>query len=455
MARRGFAKKNNSRKSDLKKTANIVVERGLKSAVKKHAIALSILIAGMGLCLGAFGGYFIVMQAISVNKTLQVNGTLRAVEQSIPVSHDLGGTIQTLFVTEGEVVREGQIIASFETKDIQDELRAARQDVAFLLLRTQCLKALKAEQSNFVINETLKQAMGKLQQVREMNHQIEDCSSELRMRAFNRAFEQQKLRTQNEIAKFSARRAQTAVLMHEKLGQSSTSVEPDLFTELKDLVNLDQILKRFQDAKRDQIKYETLRAQLEKSRNRFFEDIQRELRLISERLVFARSELSRMEVLLSEKFIYASASGRVQRLRVNESGRRVAAGAYILEIAPLKTDFEIIAESSIVDLPDVTIGQTVYVKLSGGLPKPIWVPAKIDRILELSQNKRQLLILLEREDLNKRDLLWGDHSLNGLGENSNALISVSSQSAWQSLGNIFENLIEIRLNRWRNSPQTA
>jgi len=80
-----------------------------------------------------------------------------------------------------------------------------------------------------------------------------------------------------------------------------------------------------------------------------------------------------------------------------------------------------------------------------------WVPAKIDRVLELSQNRRQVLIYVDRKDLNKRDLLKGDPSLSGLGEDSEALVSISSQTAFQSIKSILRIFFEQRLISWRDN----
>ena len=90
-----------------------------------------------------------------------------------------------------------------------------------------------------------------------------------------------------------------------------------------------------------------------KSKLRFDHDIEKELRTISDRLVYARSELTRMEALLANKFVYASSSGRIQKLRINSLDARVSPGEHFLEIAPLITDFEIVAASSILELTHV------------------------------------------------------------------------------------------------------
>ena len=178
---------------------------------------------------------------------------------------------------------------------------------------------------------------------------------------------------------------------------------------------------------------------------RFEADLQRELQVISDRLVYARSELTRMETLLAQKFIYAQNSGRIQRMGVTKPGSRIAAGARIMEVAPLETDFELVANTTRIEVPDLRNGQIVQVMISSGLKKSVWVPARISSILELSQNRRRVVIHIDRSDLTKRDLLRGDRTLNGLGESSNALVSVNAQPAMVGLRSTISNVVRPKI----------
>ena len=417
-----FSKKKKKQGTDLKNPEQIAVQRGLNFALKRHGVASVLLATSCIFCCMSIIIFFSSMQLIPVKKTLKIQGSLRAIEHAMPVTHQVGGTIQSLFVTEGEVVREGQIIASLDTRDIQDELRAARKDVALLLIRAQCLNALKEEKTALIVNDDLKQVIGKLQQVREMKRQTSNCTTELRQREFDRSLQKQELQASKEIAQFSARRAQTAIMMHNRLGQLSELEGTSIEDELSDLAKLGDILKFSKEAQEDKLNFEKLNIQIQKERLRYQEDIEGELRILSDRLVFARSELTRMETLLSEKFVYAMASGRVQSVRVEGAGAKVLAMEHIMEISPLDTDFEIVADTSTLELVDTEEGQSVRIKLEVSNEKSVWVPGKIDRILDITQNQKQVLVFIDREDLNKRDLLIGDRNLNGLGENASAVI---------------------------------
>lgn len=147
----------------------------------------------------------------------------------------------------------------------------------------------------------------------------------------------------------------------------------------------------------------------------------------------AEAELKEYEAFVQNRFVHESSSGRIQRLRIKEGGKKTAAGAYVMEIAPLATDFEVHAVIGLPDLPFISVGQEVEMRLSGGLPRPVLVSGIITKIGKTTANKRNVVITLRRADLNKRDLLIGDPSPNRLTGQSEAWVSVKTENAPHSL----------------------
>ena len=311
------------------------------------------------------------------------------------------------------------------------------------VLQARCLRALKDNQLELKIPEKLKQVLGQLQQVEEMRREISRCGIELRQQNIDRTFDQTELRAANDLMRLYERLTQTNQLINATGRQLNPFNEPSELNASEDLSFMKEVLAQSIKATQSRVVYAGLKARIDKNALSRQQEYDSELRLISDRLVEAQSELTRMENLMRDKFIYATTSGRVQRMRIRDAGRRIAAGAYVLEIAPLTTDFEVTSRINVTDAPNLRFGQLVHVQLSGGLPKPVWVPARIDKILKTSENSRLLSIRLAREDLNKRDLLLGDNSLNGLGERSEAVISINSETAWESLSGTVKAIFKL------------
>lgn len=417
------------------RTAQIVSARGFRTILRRHFMAFVTLFLCTAFCVLAMVSSVMSLKVISVAHTLKVAGVLQAVEQSTPVKHDRGGIVHNVFVTEGEVVREGQILASLNTEDLAQELQAARQGMSRLLLRARCVRALKENLAHIEISEQLKQTMGRLRQVEFMERETARCEAELAQNQFDITLAKSELHAAHDLARLYDRMVQTKLLVNTwDAGKARGAVEQE------ELQYISKVLQQSIDATNAKRAYTALKTQQQKTQLARLTTLNQELMQISDSLVHAQAELTRMESLMKDKFIYASTSGRIQRMRIGESGRRIAPGAYVLEIAPLVTDFEVSSRISIAQAPHLSVGQEVQVKLSGGLPKPVWVPAKVEKILKTSQNNRLLSIRLTREDLNKRDLLLGDHSLNGLGEQSEAVISITSETALESLAGTMKSI---------------
>jgi hypothetical protein len=332
------------------------------------------------------------------------------------------------------------------TDDLDEELNLARQQVARLLLRSKCIRALKENEGQLQIPDQLKQVLGQLEQTKVLYRETKSCRVALQKLAFDSKQERLELNAAQDLKRLYARLSQTNRLINDTGRQLNPFDKVKSESEAEDLSFIRDVLQQQIKATQANVAYEELKTKLEKTELDRIHVLDRELEAISDQLVNAQTDLTRMENIMRDKFIYATTSGRVQRMRIRDSGRRIAAGAYVLEIAPLTTDFEVTSRINVAEAPNLGIGQLVHVQLSGGLPKPIWVPARIEKIIRTSENRRLLSIRLARADLNKRDLLLGDHSLNGLGERSEAVISINSETAWESLSGTVKTIFH-----WANS----
>ncbi|WP_229802284.1 HlyD family efflux transporter periplasmic adaptor subunit [Amylibacter ulvae] len=322
---------------------------------------------------------------------------------------------------------------SLNTDDLATTYDEARKKVSKNLLRLNCLSALKSRLAKIKIPIELKFALGRLNQTEELHRVERDCNAQLDTLKFQAAGDKTALTLASDLLNVHERMAKTDFEMRLKISALNDQKNSQALRELTGMSTLKTNLRHSLEAAKANAALESLiRDQKQDELNRV-NLIEAELDRISDALMKSENDLSRIENIREKRFVYASTSGRVQRLRVSGEGGRIAAGAYIMEIAPLTTDFEVLATVGIADSSDVVIGQDVQVQLSGGMPKPIWVPAQIEDVNKVTSNKRLVRIKLRREDLNKRDLLLGDHSLNGLGEQSEAIVSLSSESAMHSI----------------------
>ena len=383
----------------------------------------------------ALASLFLVLDRQSIDHILRIQGVLQAIEQSSPVTHSTGGIVSNIFITEGEVVSEGQILMSLDASDIESEFIAAQRRVATLMLRSLCIQAKLKKVTAISVPPELKIALGRLNQLAEMHRSLRDCKGQLRQTALDSLQEREKKNAlQNRIQTYY-RLSQASQKMHGRLRQLGQEDK-----DLQDILNLQVLMSALKnqisltDLEEELI---NLEAEQEKAHIKQNQALNQMLDQIIDLLAKAESRLAKLENIKKNRYIYASNSGRVQRLRVKESGKRIARGAYILEIAPLTTNFEVIATINISDMSYIEVGQEVSIYLSSGLPSAVSVPARISKISKATENTRTVTIEIAREELNRRDLLVGDRSLNGLGERAEALVEVKSSSALEALEAIF------------------
>lgn len=414
--------------------------RAVRTQLKAHFLASVMLGFGAIITACAIGGLFYTLHLISVSHTLRLQGRLQAIEQSTPIKHDLGGVVKNLLVTEGEIVREGQILVSLGTSDLEEAREEARKSVARLLIRSACLKALRKGEAQLSLNDTLRSVAARLEQTDFMRRVVMKCQAELEVSAFRKSRDTSELAALTDQVNLTGRLSNTSSSVQRRLLDIPTNmVEGSV--ELRELLDLNSMARALQHAVAAAEIDQTLskrRAAIRLKDIKRLGDIDQELSLISDQLLEAEQSLARMDKQINQRFIFASTSGRVQRIRIRKAGGRVAAGAYVMEIAPLTTDFEVLSTVSIAEIPDISVGMPVNVQLSGGMPRPVWVPAQVAEIAKTSATHRLVRIRLTRQDLNKRDLLRGDHTLNGLGEQSEAVISIASENAVKSLAKIMQ-----------------
>ena len=393
---------------------------------------------------------YLAFEAIAVAHTVKLSGRLQAIEQATPVKHQTGGVVNEIFVTEGELVRQGQILLSLGTEDLDDAYFNAQKTVAHLLVNLNCIKSLKNSAKSLVLTQDMKTALARLNQLPELRRATRNCNARLHAQSYKTATDQaNRLALVDEVS-LLGRLAQSDFDMRLAVKNGSETNRDRANDKVARLSEMRRSLEHSLDAARAQARLDALTRELQKQKVEQQVQFDRDTDAITDALVKSEQELARITTLRSNRFLYASVTGRIQRLRIKKTGGRIAAGAYVLEIAPLTTDFEVLANVGIIQMPDVMLGHPVQVRLAGNKSRPIWVPARVETITKLSANKQLISVRLKREDLNKRDLLYGDNSLNGLGEQAEALVSISSETAGRSLKNILSG----HLRRWQISEVT-
>jgi multidrug efflux pump subunit AcrA (membrane-fusion protein) len=423
-------------------TLELIKSRQFRSQVKKHFNAIFVLSVGVFITVGAVASIYIASHVMNVSHAIKLRGVVQAIEVSTPISHTIGGVVKNIMITEGEVVQEGQVLMSLDAADLKVEQIEARQEVTQLMLRNLCLRAITNDKQEIAVPQLLKNTVGQLGQVKEMQRGLRDCKTRIEQRALHNSKVENSLASlRDQVSLFTRLVATDRDL---RLSRNSDTGDASL-SKLAREAHLNSLVKALDySIKLSQAEQQLFSEQKDIDNAALLEEqeIRQELERNSDALMFAEAELSRLDNLVENRFLYASTSGRVQRLRISEAGKRLSAGAYVMEIAPLTSDFEVISNVPLKEISHLSLNQVVSVQFSGSSPIPVTVPGRIAKISKVTANSRSVTILIDRADINRRDLLLGDRLLNGQSEQAEAVISVQAETAGNALFGILRKAPE-------------
>ena len=414
-------------------TLELIKSRQFRSQVKKHFNAILVLSVGAFITVGAVASIYMASHVMNVSHAIRLRGVVQAIEVSTPISHSIGGVVKNIMITEGEVVQEGQILMSLDADDLKLEQIEARQELTQLMLRNLCLRAITNDNQEVTVPQLLKNTVGQLGQIEEMQRGLRDCKTRMEQRALHNSKAENSLASLRDQVSLFTRLVSTDRDL--RLSRNSDSGDATL-TKLAREAHLNSLVTALDySIKLSQAEQQLFLEQKDMDEVALLEaqEIRQELERNSDALMFAEAELSRLDNLVENRFLYASTSGRVQRLRISEAGKRLSAGAYVMEIAPLTSDFEVISNVPLKEISHLSLNQVVSVQFSGSSPIPVTVPGRIAKISKVTANSRSVTILIDRADINRRDLLLGDRLLSGQSEQAEAVISVKAETAGNAL----------------------
>lgn len=261
-----------------------------------------------------------------IDQSVRVMGQLIASDRIQQISALQTGVLNKLWVSEGEAVKHGQLLASIEP----DRQQAAVDDG---LMRSANLK-LSIERLHAELYDT------PLKFTTELEKKYPEIAQ-----AQRRLFERRKQALQDELASLTEalHLAQEELRMNESLLKSGDISKSDLIRLQRQTLDINsQIINR---------------------KNRFTQDAQAELaRLEAEYETQSRSQVER-DVNLAHSEIRSPVDGIVNTVHSYTIGSVIREGEQVMQILP--TDGEIVVEAKLApaDVSQVHVGQEAWVKL--------------------------------------------------------------------------------------------
>lgn len=236
-----------------------------------------------------------------------------------------GGVLRELFVQEGQEVKEGQLLASFEKTRVKAALDDTQGKVMALRITLARLRA-----------EVYGQALSFDADMRAYPALIENQTN-----LFNR----RKTAITEDI---QALRKVHAVLLEENA----------MIRQLESTGDVSQA-----DILRSRRQIADVEAQITTRHNKFFQDAQADMTKAQEDLNAQSEALNDRAQLLEQTDLSAPSRGLVKNIRVTTLGGVVRAGDTVMELLPTQSGLVLEAKVYPADIAFVTVGQAANVKL--------------------------------------------------------------------------------------------
>ena len=344
---------------------------GRPSSSNKQVITIGLVfVALIFVGLGAWAATAPLARAISASAVLVVKGERKKVQ------HLEGGIVSNLYISEGDLVKEGQTLLSLDPLQANANVERYYNQLDQLLAREARLAAeLRGEEhitfSGPILNKSKNNPeFFEIIETEQQTFEARRQSFNGHINILNQRIEQLNIEIEGLEIQRAARLEQHKIFSDEIIGLRSLHEKgyfprSKLLASERAIVNLrgaaGQDTARIARAKSAQGE---ARNQILSVRQRFREevvedigDVKGEINDLNERLLVAQDILKRVE-------IRAPRSGIVQGIRVHTIGGVVRPGDLLMEIAPQDDDLVVHARISPVDADIIIVGQEAEIRLT-------------------------------------------------------------------------------------------
>lgn len=283
--------------------------------------------------------FFVVIFFLKVDVMVHGRGYLQIKDRNILIEHPDGGKINKLLVREGELVREGQLLAIIDNSYIAEEAAKAIQQKRIYQIRMQRIKA-EIDNLPFVIPENINNDEEKYyRQEKETylsninNYHNELTLSESIEKQRNTELEANLIKI--EGLQKDIKYAEEQLKLVSNLVKIQAAAKSTLLTRQAEL----QKIKNELDSSKSMTKVlktglETAQLDTEKIKGEYKQSRNKELLQVQELLSENEAKLVGVNARKGQSNVYSPVSGRIQKLFKSHQGSVLPAGGALFEITP-------------------------------------------------------------------------------------------------------------------------
>lgn len=303
-----------------------------KLKVTSNASYLLILIISLTL-------FFVVIFFLKVDVMVHGRGYLQIKDRNILIEHPDGGKINKLLAREGELVKEGQLLAIIDNSYIAEEAAKAIQQKRIYQIRMQRIKA-EIDNLPFIIPENIGDDEKKYYH-QERETYLSNINTYHNELTLSESVEKQRnTELEANLIKIEGlqkdiKYAEEQLKLVSNLVKIQAAAKSTLLTRQAEL----QKIKNELDSSKSMTKVlrtglETAQLDTEKIKGEYKQNRNRELLQVQELLSENEAKLVGVNARKGQSKVYSPVSGRIQKLFKSHQGSVLPAGGALFEITP-------------------------------------------------------------------------------------------------------------------------
>lgn len=273
------------------------------------------------------------------------------------IQHLEGGIINQIFVKEGQMVNEGDILLYLHDIKAKSEQQILKERLWTTQLQKERLIAEKDNKSNFYLAEKHKSKI-----TDEIAGESEEDTAKIAEIAANqlRLFQskQAKRRGEAKVLETKLRSAETRLsLFQQELGLIKPLVAEDNLPVLRELDLQKSIAQAEEEA-------ETAKLQIANYRNNELSETLQEIKESDMEIVALYNQLSASKDILKRSAIKSPVSGKVMNIKYHTIGAVIPPGGDVMSIVPQNEELIVEAKVKPQDIDNVTVGMKSKIQLT-------------------------------------------------------------------------------------------
>ncbi|MBE7638204.1 HlyD family type I secretion periplasmic adaptor subunit [Sneathiella sp. P13V-1] len=316
----------------------------------------------------ALMGFILWAQITEIDEVAVASGEVIPSGTVQTIQHIDGGTINSISISEGDIVEQGQVLLTLDPTDIEDDINKLTTQHLIWELTAARLKAFTSGQQTMVSSTSQKYAgfleeqqnLLRIQRL-DLESQQNVIKSQIDQRTAELTVLQDQIRTlENQLAPL---REQMEI--REGLLKNNTVSRFDFLESRRQLLKeegqLEELVSKQNTTEQAIIE---AKSRLEELNSRIMREALAEMSNANAEALKLEEELSRLEAARLRLTVRSPVDGIVQGLDVNSVGTVVKPGNPILSVVPVKQELIVEARIRPEDIGFMEIGQQAVVKFT-------------------------------------------------------------------------------------------